>query len=75
MTVFRSTAELVANGRYVIAEDWPTQEICDDVAKVAARILVYDGDIKDAENVLADVFNCADRPFGCALLVVQAVER
>lgn len=71
IAVFRSDVLAIAGtNQTVVAEDFPSQELCDKAAQLAAKWLSMGIDLDDAEAVVTQMLGCNDgRPYGCTLIV------
>lgn len=76
ISIFRSDAIAVAGtNQTVTAEDFPSQELCDKAAQLAAKWLSMGISQDDAEAVITQMLGCNDgRPYGCTLIVEGTAE-
>jgi len=71
--VFRSEPHaIVGKGQTVLAEDYPTRELCEKAAHVAGVLLSWGLDLHKIENEIPVLLGCnLDAPYGYALIVTE----
>lgn len=71
--VYRSAINhILGTPNAVVAEDYPTQELCEKAAHVASVLLSWGLNLDKIENEIPILLGCnLDAPYGYALIIIE----